>query len=31
VISRVLVMLLIALAVQTVLSGFGSWLGPPKL
>jgi multiple antibiotic resistance protein len=31
VIGRVLGMLLIALAVQTILSGFGSWLGLPKL
>jgi multiple antibiotic resistance protein len=31
VIGRVLGMLLIALAVQTILSGFGHWLGLPKL
>jgi multiple antibiotic resistance protein len=31
VISRVLAMLLIALAVQTILSGFGHWLALPKL
>jgi multiple antibiotic resistance protein len=31
VISRVLGMLLIALAVQTILSGFGHWLALPKL
>jgi multiple antibiotic resistance protein len=31
VISRVLCMLLIALAVQTILSGFGHWLGLPEL
>jgi multiple antibiotic resistance protein len=31
VISRVLGMILVALAVQTILTGFGDWLGLPKL